>query len=68
MDSYYHNQATNHNSRVIIDNQALLLLPAPHNLFMTADGYILIPKNFYVKEQPLVAPDLHDKSLKFKNS
>ena len=35
---------------------------------MTAEEFILIPKDFYVKEQPQAARFLHDKSIKYKNA
>ena len=46
----------------------LFLFQVPHNLIMTAEEFILIPKHLYVKEQPDAARVLHDNNIKHKNA
>ena len=46
----------------------LFLLQVPHNLIMTAEEFILIPKHLYVKEHPHAARVLHNDNIQHKNA
>ena len=46
----------------------LFLFQVPHNLIMTAEEFILIPKHLYVKEHPHGARVFHGNTIKHKNA